>query len=212
MGQALRVLIADDHPLFLFAIAHSVNAREELELVGQARTGREAIATALDTRPDLAVLDVNMPDLGGLDVLQALGREGLDTRVLFVSGNLDAQVSYDLIEAGAAGVLDKSAMPDQIGDALVRIAQGETVLAPAVQSALRRAVRDRREKPPTVLSPREAEVLRFLADGLSAPQIARELHLSPATVKTHLQRLYERLDVSDRAAAVAEGMRRGLIE
>jgi two-component system nitrate/nitrite response regulator NarL len=144
MRETLRVLIADDHPLFLFAIAHSVNSRQELELVGQARTGREAIATALETRPDLAVLDVEMPDLGGLEVLRALSREGLSTRVLFVSGNLDAEVSYDLIEAGAAGVLDKSAMPDQIGDALIRIAQGETVLAPNVQSALMRAVRDRR--------------------------------------------------------------------
>ncbi|HEY6888703.1 MAG TPA: response regulator transcription factor [Solirubrobacter sp.] len=212
MGETLRVLIADDHPLFLFAIAHSVNARDELELVGQARTGREAISTALETRPDLAVLDVEMPDLNGLEVLRALEREGLPTRVLFVSGSLDAAVSYELIEAGAAGVLDKSAMPDQIGDALIRISRGETVLAPDVQSALMRAVRDRRERPATVLSPREGEVLRFLADGLSAPQIARELHLSPSTIKTHLQRLYERLGVSDRAAAVAEGMRRGLIQ
>jgi two-component system nitrate/nitrite response regulator NarL len=211
MGERLRVLIADDHPLFLFAIAHSVNSREELEIVGEARTGREAIAAALETEPDLAVLDVGMPDLDGLEVLKAFGREGLATRVLFVSGNLNADLSYDLIEAGAAGVLDKSAMPDQIGDALVRISQGETVLAPTVQSALMRAVRDRRENPPTVLSRREGEVLRFLAAGLSAPQIARELQLSPSTVKTHLQRLYERLDVSDRAAAVAEGMRRGLI-
>jgi two-component system nitrate/nitrite response regulator NarL len=212
MGEPLRVLIADDHPLFLFAIAHSVNSRPELELVGQARTGREALAAALETNPDLAVLDVEMPDLDGLQVLQAFGREGLGTRVLFVSGNLDANVSYDLIEAGAAGVLDKSAMPDQIGDALVRIAQGETVLAPTVQSALMRAVRDRHQRPATLLSPREGEVLRFLAEGLSAPQIARELRLSTSTVKTHLQRLYERLEVSDRAAAVAEGMRRGLIE
>jgi two-component system nitrate/nitrite response regulator NarL len=212
MRDPLRVLIADDHPLFLFAIAHSVNSRQELELVGQARTGREAIAAALQTQPDLCVLDLEMPDLTGLDVLHALNREGLETRVLFVSGNLTADVSYELIEAGAAGVLDKTAMPDQIGDALVRISEGETVLAPAVQSALMRAVRDRRERPRTVLSPREGQVLRFLAEGLSAPQIARELHLSPSTVKTHLQRLYERLEVSDRAAAVAEGMRRGLIE
>jgi two-component system nitrate/nitrite response regulator NarL len=212
MRERLRVLIADDHPLFLFAIAHSVKLRQELELVGQARTGREAIASALETQPDLAVLDVEMPDLGGLDVLRALGREGLATRVLFVSGNLNAEVAYELIEAGASGVLDKSAMPDQIGDALVRISQGETVLAPNVQSALMRAVRDRRDRPTTVLSPREGEVLRFLASGFSAPQIARELHLSPSTIKTHLQRLYERLGVSDRAAAVAEGMRRGLIE
>src|SRR5689334_12264847 len=101
MGERLRVLIADDHPLFLFAIAHSVNAREELELVGEAKTGREAIEAALETRPDLAVLDVAMPDLSGLEVLKAFNREGLATRVLFVSGNLDAELSYELIEAGA---------------------------------------------------------------------------------------------------------------
>ena len=206
------MLIADDHPLFLFAMAHSVRSREELELVGQAKTGREAIAIARETRPDLAVLDVEMPDLGGLDVLNAITREGLPTRVLFVSGSLDAAKSYSLIEAGAAGILEKDAMPEQIGDALIRIAQGETILAPSVQAALMREVRDRRERSQTVLSPREAEVLGFLAEGLSAPQIAAELHLSPSTIKTHLQRLYERLGVSDRAAAVAEGMRRGLIE
>lgn len=212
MTETLRVLIADDHPLFLFAMGHTVNTRAGLQLVGQAGTGREAIAAALETRPDLAVLDVEMPDLSGLDVLHAMQREGLDTRVLFVSARLDAEIAYALIEAGAAGLLDKSALPDEIGDALMRIANGETVLAPEVQSALMRAVRDRRERPATVLSPREAQVLRYLADGLSAPQIARELHLSPSTVKTHLQRLYGRLEVSDRAAAVAEGMRRGLIE
>src|SRR4051794_34407981 len=163
MGQLLRVLIADDHPLFLFAIAHSVNSRQELELVGQARTGREAIAAALETQPDLAVLDVEMPDLDGLDVLNAINRAGLSCRVLFVSGSLDPAKSYNLIEAGAAGVLEKDAMPDQIGDALIRISQGETVLAPSVQAALMREVRDRRARTQTVLSPREGEVLAFLA-------------------------------------------------
>ena len=212
MKHPLRVLVADDHPLFLFAIAHSVNARPELELVAQARTGREAIAAALETQPDLAVLDVEMPDLNGLDVLHAINRERLACRVLFVSGSLDPARSYDLIEAGAAGVLEKDAMPDEIGDALIRISEGETVLAPSVQAALMREVRDRRERTPTVLSPRESQVLAFLAEGLSAPQIAAELGLSPSTIKTHLQRLYERLGVSDRAAAVAEGMRRGLIQ
>jgi len=212
MTDTLRVLIADDHPLFLFAIAHSVNAHQQLELVAQARTGREAIDAALATEPDLAVLDVEMPDLDGLEVLKAMTREGLACRVLFLSGTLDPVKSYDLIEAGAAGVLEKDALPEQISDALIRIAEGETVLAPAVQAAVMREVRDRRERTQTVLSPREAEVLVFLADGLSAPQIAARLGLSPSTIKTHLQRLYERLGVSDRAAAVAEGMRRGLIE
>jgi two-component system nitrate/nitrite response regulator NarL len=203
MGNKLRVLVADDHPLFLFAIAHSVGAREELQLVGQAGTGRQAIALALEQRPDLAVLDVQMPDLSGLDVLRAINRAGLGTRVLFVAGSLDAATSHDLIEAGAAGVLEKDALPAEIGDALVRIAAGETVLAPQIEARLREHTR---------LSRREAQVLNFLAAGLSAPQIAVELNLAPSTVKTHLQRLYERLQVSDRAAAVAEGMRRGLID
>jgi two-component system nitrate/nitrite response regulator NarL len=115
------------------------------------------------------------------------------------------------VQAGAAGVLEKDATPDTIADALLRIAAGETVLAPSVQAALVSGVQARRE-PALELSPREHDVLRGLARGLSGPQIAAELHVSPSTVKTHLQRLYERLGVSDRAAAVAEGMRRGLIE
>src|SRR4051794_18243862 len=203
MGNKLRVLVADDHPLFLFAIAHSIGAREELQLVGQAGTGREAITLALEQHPDLAVLDVQMPDLSGLDVLKAINRAGLGTRVLFVAGSLDAATSYDLVEAGAAGVLEKDALPDEIGDALLRIAAGETVFAPAIEAYLREHAQ---------LSRREAEVLNFLAAGLSAPQIAVELNVAPSTVKTHLQRLYDRLQVSDRAAAVAEGMRRGLID
>jgi two-component system nitrate/nitrite response regulator NarL len=152
-----------------------------------------------------------MPDLDGLEVLEAIVREGLGTRVLFVTATVAAAGAYELVQAGAAGVLEKDATPEAIGDALLRIAHGEIVLAPSVQAALARDVRDRREPAPQ-LSPRELEVLRGLARGLSAPRIAAELHLAPSTVKTHLQRLYERLGVSDRAAAVAEGMRRGLIE
>src|SRR5262245_19680474 len=126
MPDRLRVLVADDHPLFLFAITHSLTLRPELELVAQARSGREAIILARDTHPDLAVLDVQMPDLGGLDVLKTLTRERIPTRVLFLSGNLRPAISYDLVEAGAAGVLSKEATPDEIADALMRISRGET--------------------------------------------------------------------------------------
>src|SRR5262249_28069164 len=209
--SVLRVLVADDHPLFLFAVGHAVEARPELEPVARATSGREARDLVRAQRPDLAVLDVEMPDLGGLQVLEAIVREGLGTRVLFVTATVAAAGAYELVQAGAAGVLEKDATPEALGEALVRIARGETVLAPGVRAALASEVRTRHEPAPA-LSPREHDVLRGLARGLSGPQIAAELHLAPSTVKTHLQRLYERLGVSDRAAAVAEGMRRGLIE
>jgi two-component system, NarL family, nitrate/nitrite response regulator NarL len=207
----LRVLVADDHPMILVSLEAIVQARPELELAARAATGDEALEAARAERPDLAVLDVQMPGLSGLEVLQAMKRDALPTRVLFVTGTVDPAGAYDLVQAGAAGVLEKDATPDMIGDALLRIARGETVLAPAVQAALVSGVQARRE-PAIALSPREHDVLQGLARGLSGPQIAAELHVSPSTVKTHLQRLYERLGVSDRAAAVAEGMRRGLIE
>ncbi len=207
----LRVLVADDHPMILVSLEGIVQARPELELAARAATGDEALEAAQAERPDLAVLDVQMPGLSGLEVLEAMKRDALPTRVLFVTGTVDPAAAYDLVQAGAAGVLEKDATPDMIGDALLRIARGETVLAPSVQVALVSGVQARRE-PAITLSPREHDVLQRLARGLSGPQIAAELHVSPSTVKTHLQRLYERLGVSDRAAAVAEGMRRGLIE
>jgi len=207
----LRVLVADDHPLILVSLEGVVRARPELELAARAATGDEALEAARAERPDLAVLDVQMPGLSGLEVLEAMQRDALPTRVLFVTGAVDPAGAYDLVQAGAAGVLEKDATPDMIAEALLRIARGETVLAPSVQAALISGVQARRE-PAIALSPREHDVLRGLARGLTGPQIAAELHVSPSTIKTHLGRLYERLGVSDRAAAVAEGMRRGLIE
>ena len=188
MGDTLRVLIADDHPLFLFAIAHSVNSREELELVGQARTGREAIATALETKPDLAVLDVQMPDPRRAGGAPSDDRKGLSTRVLFVSGSLDAATSYNLIEAGAAGVLEKDAMPEQIGDALIRISQGETVLAPVRpgRSDPRGARSTRAEHRTVLCSAPRLEVLEFLAARAPRRRSRRSCTSRPSTIKTHL--------------------------
>ncbi|MDA0180049.1 response regulator transcription factor [Solirubrobacter phytolaccae] len=210
--RCLDVLIADDHPLFRFAIARTIQAHPELELVGEARGGREAIELALEYRPELAVVDVEMPGMGAVDVLKAFARESLHTRVLCLAEDLDCETVYALVEAGAHGVLDKSVTRDQILDTLLRVAAGETVLSSDAQIALALAVRRRRENPPVILTVRELEILRFLAAGRSTPAIAAEVYLSPSTVKGHLQRIYERLEVSDRAAAVAEGIRRGLIE
>jgi two-component system nitrate/nitrite response regulator NarL len=193
----LRVFIADDHPLFREGLVRAVAARAEMELAGEATDGREA----------LAAIQRELPDVG---VARAVRREGLVTRVVIISAYDDAELVWSALEAGAAGYLTKDARREDITDGVLAAARGETVLAPSLAGTLAGEVRRRAGAP--VLTSREREALDGLVRGLSAPAIARELVLSTATVKTHLQHLYEKLGVSDRAAAVAEAMRRGLIE
>jgi two-component system nitrate/nitrite response regulator NarL len=163
--------------------------------------------------PDVAVVDVRMPELDGSDVLAALRAEGLHTNVVFLSAFLDSKTVYDAVAAGANAYLSKEADSEEIVDAIAAAARGETILGPEVQTGLAEQIRFREENDARPrLSDREHEVLKLIAQGLSAPEIGDRIHLSTATVKTHLQHLYEKLGVSERAAAVAEGMRRGLVE
>jgi len=207
------VLIADDHPLFREAIARVIAGREDLELVAEAADGRAALEKIRELEPDVAVIDVRMPELDGSDVLLALREEGLKTNVVFLSAFLDSKTVYDAVAAGANAYLSKEAETDEIVTAILAAARGETILGPEVQTGLAEQIRFREENESRPrLSDREHEVLQLIAEGLSAPEIGERIHLSTATVKTHLQHLYEKLGVSERAAAVAEGMRRGLVE
>jgi two-component system, NarL family, nitrate/nitrite response regulator NarL len=207
------VLIADDHPLFREAIARVIAERPDLELIAEASDGRAALERIRELEPDVAVIDVRMPGLDGSDVLLALREEGLRTNVVFLSAFLDAKTVYDAVAAGANAYLSKEAETDEIVTAILAAARGETILGPEVQTGLAEQIRLREENDARPrLSEREHEVLKLIADGLSAPEIGERIHLSTATVKTHLQHLYEKLGVSERAAAVAEGMRRGLVD
>jgi two-component system nitrate/nitrite response regulator NarL len=213
MGESrASVVVADDHPVYRGAIAGIVEAHPELELVGEAETGRKALELIVGVRPDVAVVDVRMPDLDGIGVLRAVVRDGLPTRVMLLSAEVDGATAHDAVAAGAAGYVSKQSGAADIGKAIMAVAHGDTVLAPEIQSGLAAEIRARAETSPRLLSDRELEVLKMTADGRSAPEIGRELYLSAATVKTHLQRIYEKLGVTDRASAVAEGMRRGLLE
>ena len=208
----VRVVIADDHPVYREGLVRAVRERPDLELVGEAATGREAIALIRELRPDVAVLDMKLPDLDGRQVLGAAKTDWPATRVVFVSAYVDSELVYAAVGGGASGYLSKDATRQQICDAIVRVARGNPALAPSVHDGLMREIQLRSESDAPALSPREQEVLELTADGLSAPQIGRRLYLSPATVKSHLQHVYGKLGVSDRAAAVAEAMRRGLLE
>jgi len=208
----VRVLVADDHPLYREAVVRAVRERPEFELVAEVGDGQAALAAIAELAPDVAVLDVKMPGLTGLQVLNAVRRDGHATRVVLLSAFLDGAMAFEGVAAGAAAYLGKDADGRRIADTVAAVHRGETVFDPEVQAGLAAEIRARGAHDRPMLSDREREVLVAIAEGKSAPEIGRELYLSTATIKSHLQGLYEKLGVSDRAAAVAEAMRRGLLE
>jgi two-component system nitrate/nitrite response regulator NarL len=152
-----------------------------------------------------------MPELDGMQVIDALRQRDAPTRVLLLTGQLDNAVAYAALESGAAGVLSKLTEVPELLDAILAVARGETVIAAEAQSAIAAEIRLRAKDDRPVLSDREREILGRIAEGNSIPDMARAMHLSASTVKTHVENLYRKLGVSDRAAAVAVAMRRGLL-
>jgi two-component system nitrate/nitrite response regulator NarL len=212
LARRVRVYLADDHPIFLEGIVRAVRERPEFELVGFAKNGEEALAALRRLEPDVAVLDVRMGGLSGKEILAAARREGLGTRIVLLSAYLGDDVVYGAIAAGAAGYLSKEMDRDGILDAVVAVTRGEVVLSPEVQTGVAREIQRRELLAGPRLTPRELEILALAAQGRSTPQIAGGLHLSAATVKTHLQNVYDKLGVTDRTSAVAVALRRGLLE
>ena len=206
-------MVADDHPLFREGIERAVRERPELELVGSAADGRQALTLVRELEPAVAVLDMRLPGLDGLQILNAITRDHLPTRVLILSASGDPELVYGAVQGGAAGYFRKETDRHAILDAIAAVARGRTVIDPELQAGVFDLIRVRgTDETRPILTDREKEVLTLMADGLSGPQIADRLIVALPTVKTHQARLYEKLGVSERAAAVAEAMRRGLLE
>ena len=197
-----RVLIVDDAALIRRIITDALSAEPTIEVAGEAEDGRTALEEIRILKPDVALLDVKMPGLDGHTVLRAIQRDDLPTAVVLLSATVLPPEAREALAAGAMAYLSKEVNRDAISDAVAAAARGDRLQVDVAEPVWERPL----------LSPRELEVLRLTAGGQSAPSIGRELHLSPETVKTHLKNVYEKLGVSDRAAAVAEGMRRGLVE
>jgi len=207
-----RVIVAEDHPIYRQGLADAIRARTELALVAEAGDGRAALEWIREHEPEVAVLDVKMPQLDGMQVLNAVRREGRVTRIILLSAFIDGELVHQALAAGAAGFLSKESTGLGVCEAVEVIARGETVLAPEMQAALAGELRLRAPVDGPRLSEREMQILALLAEGLSSTDIADELVVSTSTVKSHLRHLYDKLEVSDRAAAVARAMRTGLIE
>jgi two-component system nitrate/nitrite response regulator NarL len=206
------VFLADDHPMFLRAVAEAIRERPDLELVGSATNGRDAVAGVRELEPDVAVLDMRLRGMSGQDVLELATAEGTHTRFVFLSAHVDSELVYAALAGGAAGYLSKEMDRDAFCDAVLAVAAGEIVLTPDVQGQLAGAIRQRDFNDRPALTTRERAVLALAADGLSTREIAQRLGVASATVKTHLQSIYHKLDAPDRTSAVAVAMRRGMLE
>jgi len=212
-GQArVSVLVADDHPLYRDGITRAIKARPDLELVGEAGDGRDALLLIQELAPQVAVVDINMPSLSGIQVVTALSDLESPTRVLVLTAYTDSDRVYDALAAGARGYLLKDVDRRTICDAIARVARGRTVFSPDIHDGIAEQIRAHRHDPRPRLTVREREILTLAAEGRSAPEIARLLFLSPATIKTHLSNIYDKLGVSDRAAAVAKALREGVLQ
>ena len=210
MGTPVRVVVADDHPVVRSGLVGMLGVADDLEVVGEAADGDEAIATVAATRPDVVLMDLRMPRRDGVSATEAIVADFPQTRVLVLTTyDTDADILH-AVEAGATGYLLKDTPHAQLVDGVRAAALGETVLAPPVAAKLMSRMRTPAQQMATP-PPRELEVLAAVARGLSNAEIGRELFIGEATVKTHLQRLFAKLDVDDRTHAVTVAMERGLL-
>ena len=212
MAALVTVVVVDDHPFFRDGVARGLTQSGRIRILGEAGDGREALEVIAREQPDVALVDYQMPDMDGLAVVRAMKRDGLSSRVLLLSALTDSAIVFQALEEGAGGYLAKDSSRSEIVEAVVRVAKGEVVVPPALTAGLVEQIRLRSQPDGLVLSEREQQIVQGFARGLSIPQLAAELFIGTSTVKTYAQRLYEKLGVSDRAAAVAEAMRRGLLE
>ncbi len=204
----IRLLIVDDHPIFRDGLRGVFAADADFAVVGEAEDGARAVARAVALHPDVVLMDLRMPGMGGVEAIRLLREKAPAVRVLVLTTyDTDSDV-LPAIEAGATGYLLKDAPSEELIRAVHAAARGESVLAPAVAGVLMGQMR----RPATdALSQRELDVLKLIAGGTTNREAAEHLFVSEATIKTHLLHIYDKLGVRDRAAAVGEAYRRGLL-
>ena len=208
MMGPIRLLIADDHPVVRDGLRAMLATQPDMELIGEAATGTEAVAHARALRPDVVLMDLQMPGLDGPGAIATLREQAPEIHVLVLTTyGTDADITR-AVDAGATGYLLKDAPREQLFAAIRSAARGESVLSPSVATRVLGRMRAPAEE---ALSPRELEILQAVARGLSNKDIGRQLYVSEATVKTHLLRVFGKLGVDDRTAAVTVALERGII-
>lgn len=209
--KKVRLVVVDDHALFRAGLVSLLAQMPEIEVVGEAGNGRQALDVIQRTRPDIALIDVNMPEMGGVETVESLQKmENLRIVMLTISKHDDDL--FGAIAAGAHGYLLKNSEPEELRRAILLVADGKSVLSPEVTGRVLKAVSNARGMPSEIgLSKREMEVLDCLAVGKTSAQIASDLFITENTVKTHVRHILEKLEAANRAEAVSRAIQMGLI-
>ncbi|HJQ99736.1 MAG TPA: response regulator transcription factor [Candidatus Polarisedimenticolaceae bacterium] len=212
--MAISLVIADDHPIVLDGLEQLFRMERDVVITARARDGKETLQAVHDHRPDVLVLDVRMPAMDGLGILRILRDEGIDTRVVLLTVSLEEEQLVEAVRLGVAGVVLKEMAPQILVEAVRRVhAGGEYLEGGVVGRALRRMVQREQagRDAARVLTPREIEIIGMLANGLRNRAIAEKLFISEGTVKVHLHRIYEKLDVGGRLELVLYARNKGLV-
>lgn len=214
----IKVLIADDHALFRRGIAATLAEQSELEVVGQATDGLEAIAKTKELVPDVILMDLNMPNCSGLEATQAIQLEMPGVKILVLTVSDSESDLFAALKFGARGYLLKKAEPEELVQAIFSVAQGGVMVSPTMAAKLLAefnelagAQKQTIERAEGVLSRREEDVLRLVAQGATNKEIAGSLFISENTVKTHLQNIMDKLHLANRSQAAAYAVKKGLI-
>lgn len=220
MSAPIRILLADDHPVVRDGLAAILSTQPDFEVAGEAASGRETVSRAADLHPDVVLLDLQMPDLDGVEALRQLRADHPQTAVIvFTAFDTDERI-LSALKSGAAGYLLKGAPREEIFRAIRLAYQGQSLLEPLVASKLLRHIASsgqalsagEREEPARALTAREVEVIRLLAQGLTNREIARRLVISERTAKFHVSSILRKLGAGNRTSAVAAAAQLGLVE
>jgi DNA-binding NarL/FixJ family response regulator len=210
----IRVLIADDHHLFREGLTRILSDEEGIEVIAALRSGEEALAATNSYRPDVVVLDVNMPGMGGIEAARRLREHFPEIGILLLTVSEERETLFNAVQAGVRGYLLKSSTSTELVEAISRVYRGEAAISPRMSAKLLDEFvalsQGQRQRPEDVLTERERDILRYVANGMSNKEIGLALSISPHTVKAHLRHILDKLGLRSRTQAAAWAERHGL--